>query len=63
MGASSGYITNLKQSILEPFDIYGLLSQKEEWNREIQQKKLMIVKKPFFYQNSFFPLIFWLDQL
>ncbi len=26
-GTSSGHITNLKQSILETFDIYGLISQ------------------------------------
>jgi hypothetical protein len=27
-GASSGHITNLKQSILETFDIYGATSSK-----------------------------------
>ncbi len=34
-GASSGHITNLKQSILQTFDIYGLFSSDISLNRLI----------------------------
>jgi hypothetical protein len=34
MSASSGYITNLKQSILETFDIYGLEHRQLEGDKQ-----------------------------
>ncbi len=41
-GASSGHITNLKQSILETFDIYGQHGQLKGTTRQGQEHRTVV---------------------
>jgi hypothetical protein len=52
-GASSGHITNLKQSILETFDIYGFYADIRVNNTKKRDKELRHLKQTFTFFKIF----------